>query len=45
VTYLERETYGVDPPSDAEAAAAIGVFDRLQRAVGRELVAVSAGPG
>jgi transglutaminase-like putative cysteine protease len=42
VTCLERETYGVDPPSDDEAAAAIAVFDRLHRAVGRELVAVSA---
>jgi transglutaminase-like putative cysteine protease len=42
VTCLEGETYGVDPPSNVEAAAAIAVFDRLLRAVGRELVAVSA---
>jgi protein-glutamine gamma-glutamyltransferase len=44
VSCLERETYGVDPPSQVEAAAAIAVFDRLQSAVGSELVAVSAGP-
>jgi protein-glutamine gamma-glutamyltransferase len=42
VSCLERESYGVDPPSAAEATAAIAVFDRLQHAVGRELVAVSA---
>jgi transglutaminase-like putative cysteine protease len=39
---LERETYGVDPPSAAESAAAIAVFDRLRMAAGSELVAVAA---
>ncbi|HEY0870335.1 MAG TPA: transglutaminaseTgpA domain-containing protein [Acidothermaceae bacterium] len=42
VSFLERESYGVDPPSTAETAEAIGVFDRLRDAVGRELVAVAA---
>jgi transglutaminase-like putative cysteine protease len=38
---LERETYGVDPPSAAESAAAIAVFDRLRQRAGSELVAVA----
>ncbi len=40
---LERETYGIDPPSAAESAAAVAVFDRLRAAAGSELVAVAAG--
>ncbi len=42
ISCLERETYGVDPPSAAESAAAIAVFDRLRAAAGSELVAVAA---
>jgi protein-glutamine gamma-glutamyltransferase len=42
---LERETYGVDPPSAAESAAAVAVFDRLRTAAGSQLVAVAAGTG
>jgi protein-glutamine gamma-glutamyltransferase len=38
---LERETYGVDPPSADESAAAIAVFDRLRTAAGSQLVAVA----
>ena len=38
---LERETYGVHPPSAAESAVAIAVFERLRAAVGSELVAVA----
>jgi transglutaminase-like putative cysteine protease len=38
---LERETYGVDPPSAAESAAAVAVFDRLRLAAGSQLVAVA----
>jgi transglutaminase-like putative cysteine protease len=40
---LERETYGVDPPSAAESAAAVAVFDRLRHVAGSQLVAL-AGP-
>lgn len=42
ISCLERETYGVDPPSGAESAAAIAVFDRLRMAAGSELVAMAA---
>jgi len=42
---LERETYGVDPPSAAESAAAIAVFDRLRLGAGSQLVAVAASNG
>jgi transglutaminase-like putative cysteine protease len=41
ISHLERETYGVDPPSPAESAVAIAVFDRLRAAAGSELVAVA----
>jgi protein-glutamine gamma-glutamyltransferase len=41
ISCLERETYGVDPPSAPESAAAIAVFDRLRAAAGTELVAVA----
>ena len=41
ISCLERETYGVDPPSAAECAAAVAVFDRLRAAAGSELVAVA----
>ncbi len=41
VSCLERETYGVDPPSPAESAAAIAVFDRLRAEAGSQLVAVA----
>jgi transglutaminase-like putative cysteine protease len=41
ISYLERETYGVDPPSAAESAAAIAVFERLRLAAGSQLVAVA----
>ena len=40
---LERETYGVDPPSPGESDAAIAVFDRLRLGAGSQLVAVAAG--
>ncbi len=40
---LERETYGVDPPSAGESEAAIAVFDRLRLGAGSQLVAVAAG--
>ncbi|HEY0870636.1 MAG TPA: hypothetical protein VGD55_09585, partial [Acidothermaceae bacterium] len=42
---LERETYGVDPPSPAESGAAIAVFDRQSQRAGSELVAVAVGSG
>jgi hypothetical protein len=45
ISYLERETYGVDPPSAAESDAAIAVFDRLRLASGSQLVAVAVGTG
>ena len=45
ISYLERETYGVDPPSAAESAAAIAVFDRLRLGAGSQLVAVAAATG
>jgi transglutaminase-like putative cysteine protease len=45
ISCLERETYGVDPPSAAESAAAIAVFDRLRHAAGSQLVAVAVGTG
>ena len=41
VSCLERETYGVDPPSAEESAAAIAVFDRLRTEAGSQLVAVA----
>ncbi|HEY5199674.1 MAG TPA: DUF3488 and transglutaminase-like domain-containing protein [Acidothermaceae bacterium] len=41
ISCLERETYGVDPPSAAERAVAVAVFDRLRAAAGSELVAVA----
>lgn len=41
ISYLERETYGVDPPSAVESDAAIAVFDRLRLASGSQLVAVA----
>jgi transglutaminase-like putative cysteine protease len=41
ISCLERETYGVDPPSAAESAVAAAVFDRLRAAAGSELVAVA----
>ena len=43
ISCLERETYGVDPPSAAESDAAIAVFDRLRLGAGSQLVAVAAG--
>jgi transglutaminase-like putative cysteine protease len=43
IDYLQRETYGFDPPSAAESAAAIAVFERLRAAAGSQLVAVAAG--
>jgi len=45
ISCLERETYGVDPPSAAESALAIAVFDRLRAAAGSQLVAVAAASG
>jgi hypothetical protein len=45
ISCLERETYGVDPPSAVESAAAIAVFDRLRDAAGSQLVAVGVGTG
>ncbi|HEY5049383.1 MAG TPA: transglutaminaseTgpA domain-containing protein [Acidothermaceae bacterium] len=45
ISYLERETYSVDPPSGAESAAAIAVFDRLRLGAGSQLVAVAVGTG
>lgn len=42
ISYLERETYGVDPPSAAESATAIALFDRLRSGAGSQLVAVAA---
>jgi transglutaminase-like putative cysteine protease len=44
ISCLERETYGVDPPSVAESAAAIAVFERLRLAAGSQLVAVASQP-
>jgi protein-glutamine gamma-glutamyltransferase len=41
ISCLERETYGVDPPSAAEADAAIAVFERLRVGAGSQLVAVA----
>jgi transglutaminase-like putative cysteine protease len=41
ISYLERETYGVDPPTAAESAAAIAVFDRLRLGAGSQLVALT----
>lgn len=41
ISCLERETYGVDPPSATDSAAAVAVFDRLRTAAGSELVAVA----
>jgi protein-glutamine gamma-glutamyltransferase len=45
ISCLERETYGIDPPSAAESAAAIAVFDRLRLGAGSQLVAVAAATG
>src|SRR5665213_2729180 len=45
ISCLERETYGVDPPSAAERAVAIAAFDRLRAAAGSQLVAVAAASG
>jgi transglutaminase-like putative cysteine protease len=45
ISCLERETYGIDPPSAAESAAAIAVLDRLRQRAGSELVAVAVGAG
>lgn len=41
ISCLERETYGVDPPSAAESQAAIAVFDRLRLGAGSQLVALA----
>jgi transglutaminase-like putative cysteine protease len=38
---LERESYGVDPPSPAEIAMAVEVFDRLRVASGSQPVALA----
>jgi len=45
ISCLERETYGVDPPSATEAAAAIAVFDRLTLGAGSQLVALAVSTG
>jgi transglutaminase-like putative cysteine protease len=44
VRCLERESYGIDPPSAGEADAAIEVFDRLRAAAGSQPVALAAAP-
>ncbi|MDQ1485087.1 MAG: protein-glutamine gamma-glutamyltransferase, partial [Actinomycetota bacterium] len=44
VACLERESYGVDPPTDAQAAAAADVFDRLRFAARTEAVALARVP-
>jgi protein-glutamine gamma-glutamyltransferase len=41
ISCLERETYGVDPPSGPESDAAIAVFDRLRTGAGSQLVALT----
>lgn len=42
VALLERETYGVNPPTSGDSASAVAVFDRLRLAAGSQPVAVLA---
>ncbi|MDQ1494438.1 MAG: protein-glutamine gamma-glutamyltransferase [Actinomycetota bacterium] len=44
VACLERESYGVDPPSVSETAYAVEVFDRLRVAAGSQPVAFATAP-